>query len=275
MEEALSPKTELMDFLQKIVQSKKEQIEENKKKNPLEKLQELIEGTEPCRDWKGALKKGADGLKIIAEIKRASPSRGDIARDIVPEAIALEYEQNGAVALSVLTDPPFFHGSLADLEKIKDVVKLPVLRKDFIIDPYQVYESRVCGADAILLIMTLLTEGDAKELLELARSLGLSLLTEVHSEEELERAVQIGAEIIGINNRDLKTFTVDRQTTLRLLPSVPKGKIVVSESGFYERGELLEFRKRGVDAFLIGEALMTSGSPGKKLAELLQEEEAP
>ncbi len=259
-----------MHILQKIVQAKKEQIEQNKKKLPLKELRSSVESVTPCRNWKEAITRKDVPIRIIAEIKRASPSRGDIVREAIAEEIAQDYEKNGAVALSVLTDAPFFHGSLLDLEEVKRCVQIPVLRKDFILDPYQVYESRMFGADAILLIMAILKNDRAQQLLELSTVMGMTPLVEVHSEDELDRALDIGASLLGINNRDLNTFTVRLETTARLLPKIPKGKIVVSESGFHARGEILEFQNRGVDAFLIGEALMASGDPGKRLSKLLE-----
>ncbi|MBI4208846.1 MAG: indole-3-glycerol phosphate synthase TrpC [Deltaproteobacteria bacterium] len=261
-----------MQILQKIVMAKEEQIEQSKKKLSLEKLRSSVESLPPCQDWREAITRKEVPLRVIAEIKRASPSRGDIVRDAIAEEIAQDYARNGAVALSVLTDAPFFHGSLLDLVEVKRSVQIPVLRKDFILDPYQVYESRIFRADAILLIMAILKDDQAKKLLDLSTSLGMATLVEVHSEEELDRAVGVGATILGINNRDLMTFTIKLETTLRLLPKIPKGRVVVSESGFYTREELLEFQKMGVDAFLVGEALMASGNPGKKLAELLERE---
>ncbi len=186
-----------------------------------------------------------------------------------PEKRALVYQENGAAAVSVLTEENFFLGSLEDLKRVKSMVRIPVLRKDFIIDEYQIYETRCCGADAVLLITSILTNGELAEFIELARSLNLSALVEVHNREELLRALACGAEIIGINNRNLNTFKTDLKVTLALCSEVPPGIVLVSESGLKSHEDLEVLREKGVHAFLIGEALMNHPSPGNKIKELL------
>jgi len=211
---------------------------------------------------------------VIAEIKRASPSKGLIRESVEIADIVRAYESSGAAAISVLTDEKFFSGSLIDLEKARRATCLPLLCKDFIIDHYQVYEAAVYGADAILLIVTVLDDAKLKELYSLAQSIGLECLVEVHNEKELKRALAMGARIIGINNRDLRSFHIDIGTTfalaglIRCQPLAP-GTLVVSESGISTRQDLLELYKCGVDAVLIGEALMRCPDPGEKLRELL------
>jgi indole-3-glycerol phosphate synthase len=220
----------------------------------------------PARDFKAALDAGC---AIIAEVKRRSPSRGLLRADFAPVRIALEYESHGAAAVSVLTDATFFGGSDADLTAVKDAVTLPVLRKEFIIDPYQIYETRAIGADALLLIAAILTEGQLRGYRELAESLGMSALVEIHNREELARALSCGARIIGINNRDLKTFVTDIRTSVELAPLIPKDRIAISESGIRTRGEIETLLKAGIRAFLIGEMLIASLEIGPKLKELL------
>ncbi len=225
----------------------------------------------PARDFAAAISLPGPDIRIIAEVKKASPSKGVIKEAFDPLAIAREYEAGGAAAVSVLTDEKYFQGSLEHLELIKKDLILPILRKDFIIDPYQVYESRDAGADAVLLIAAALPALGAnglQGLLNLTASLGMSALVEVHDEEELEMALGSGARIIGINNRDLKTLHVDISTTIRLAPLVPDDRIVVSESGIKSHAEIVRLQEAGVAAFLIGEALMREDDVGKKLKEL-------
>jgi indole-3-glycerol phosphate synthase len=210
----------------------------------------------------------APGLRIIAEFKRASPSRGPICPGAEPAGVARAYQAAGAVCLSVLTDGPSFGGSLADLERARAASDLPVLRKDFIVDRYQLLEARAAGADAVLLIAAALGDRELLELAAAARQLGLDALVEVHDREEMERARRLDVELIGINNRDLRTLAVSLETTRDLLPLRPQGALIVSESGFSRREELEELRALGVDAFLIGESLMRSGDPGAALREI-------
>jgi len=205
---------------------------------------------------------------IIAEVKRRSPSKGRIRGDFDPLKIAALYQENGAVAVSVLTDEEFFGGHRTYLSAIREVVDIPLLRKDFIIDPYQIYETRALGGDALLLIASLL-EGQLEEYIHLAQKVGLATLVEVHTREELEKALAADAEIIGINNRDLKTFSTDLRITLELAPSIPEDRIVVSESGINTREDIETLMQAGVHSFLVGEALMRAEDIGRKLRELL------
>ncbi len=206
---------------------------------------------------------------IIAEVKRASPSKGLIRSDFDPVEIGRQYAHNGASALSVLTEERFFKGSLVDLEQIRSAVSVPLLRKDFIFDRYQLFEARGFGADAVLLIVAVLSPAQLEDLRQEAEALELDVLVEVHTEEELERALASGARILGINNRDLCTFTVDLATTERLAPAVPPGVVVVCESGIDSAAQIHRIEKLGVRAFLVGETLMRAADPGAKLRELL------
>jgi indole-3-glycerol phosphate synthase len=255
-------------ILEKIVEVKRGEVAARKALRSRAALEEMIAGRPPVRDFKAAL--GAEtGCAIIAEVKRRSPSRGLLRADFDPVRIAREYESRGAAAVSVLTDETFFGGCDADLSAVKSAVSLPVLRKEFIIDPYQVYETRAIGADAILLIAAILTEGQLRDHLTLAVSLGLAALVEVRDREELEKALAAGAEIVGINNRDLKTFVTDLRTSITLAPLIPKGRIAVSESGIRTRAEIETLLKAGIRAFLIGETLIAAPEIGPKLWELL------
>lgn len=214
------------------------------------------------------------GLSLIAEFKRRSPSAGQLAAEAVEVASQVSaYERGGAAALSVLTDEPHFGGSLSDLRAARAACDLPILRKDFIVDPYQLYEAAVNGADAVLLIVAALADEDLSSLRQEARSLDLDVLVEVHDAEELERALEAGAEVVGINNRNLDDMSVDIGTTYELMPNVPAGKTVVAESGISGRDELIELERVGVDAVLIGGALMTVADPEAKVRELTGGEE--
>jgi len=211
-----------------------------------------------------------DGIKLIAEVKKASPSRGVIRPDFDPTRIAQIYADNGAAAVSVLTEARYFMGSLDHLADIRKALqKLPLLRKDFIVDPYQVYESRAYGADALLLIAAILTPDTLKELLDLSHQLSMGCLVEVHNEVEIEIALNSGAKMLGINNRDLKTFKVDLTTTERLRPRIPLDKIVVSESGIKERSDIDRLRASGINAVLVGEALMSAPNIAARMRDLL------
>ena len=211
-----------------------------------------------------------DSRRIIAEIKRASPSKGLIRENCDPVAIAKDYASHGASAISVLTEERFFQGSLIYLEQIRTAVNLPLLRKDFIIDPYQVTETRSYGADAVLFIAALLDPGLLKELCEQAKALSLDALVEVHTEEELDAAVQAGAQLVGINNRDLKTFEVNLATTEKLAPLLPIGMPAVCESGIDSVEQIRHVEKLGIHVFLAGESLMRATQPGEKLHQLLE-----
>ena len=254
-------------MLDKIIAQKREEVEQKKKVATMTYLQERIAHQKPALDLALALK--GDHIRLIAEVKQASPSRGVLSPNFNPTKLARTYAECGAAAISVLTEEKHFMGNIEHLAAIKEVVELPLLRKDFIFDPYQVYESRAYGADALLLITAILNQGQLKELLSLSHSLGLRCLVEVHNEGEVERAVVSKAEIIGINNRDLNTFAVDINTTRRLRPLVPKEKIVVSESGIKSRKDMERLGKWGIDAVLVGEALVTAGDMRAKMKELL------
>jgi len=205
---------------------------------------------------------------IIAEIKKASPSQGILREDFEPAALAREYQQNGAAALSVLTDGPFFQGSLADLRAARQAASLPALRKDFTLDEYHVVEAAASGADAILLIAAILEEKQMRELRELAGGWGMGAVVEVHSQRELRTALAAGAEIIGVNNRDLRTFAVTLETSLRLAEEIPAGVLKISESGIHSPEDIRRLREAGFDAFLVGEHLLKSASPGEALRAL-------
>ncbi|MDP6102549.1 MAG: indole-3-glycerol phosphate synthase TrpC [Dehalococcoidia bacterium] len=257
-------------ILDRIVETKRQEVEHRKIESPLPFLKERIQALPLPLNLSGALM-GA-GPRLIAETKKASPSRGLLREDYDPAALARAYADNGAAAISVLTERENFQGSLEHMELVKEALQsqgLPVLRKDFIFDPYQVHEARAYGADAILLIVAILTPECLKDLLELSRSLWLQALVEVHSKEEIDIALTAGAEIIGINNRDLRTFETDISLTERLASHVPRGKILVSESGIHSHDDLVRLRRVGVHAVLVGEALVTAPNPGGKVRELL------
>lgn len=238
---------------------------------PLEELQRRLAERPEQRPFGEALVR--PGLSVIAEFKRRSPSAGEIRAGATPAETASAYEEGGAAALSVLTDAPHFGGSLDDLRAARAACALPVLQKDFIVGRYQVYEAAAAGADAILLIVAALERDELARLHDEARGLDLDCVVEVHSEEELESALSIDAEVIGVNNRNLDDFSVDVQTTFELITDVPAGKTVVSESGIAERETLEELERVGVDAVLIGEALMRAPDPAAKVRELTADEE--
>ena len=251
----------------KIIAQKREEVKQRKKVATITNLQELIARQRPALDLALALKDNR--IRLIAEVKQASPSRGVLSRNLNPTELAQIYAEGGAAAISVLTEANYFMGNIEHLAAIKEVVELPLLRKDFIFDPYQVYESRAYGADALLLITAILSQEQLKELVSLSHSLCLKCLVEVHNETEVERALLSAAEIIGINNRNLNTFVVDINTTRRLRQLVPKEKIVVSESGIKSRKDMEKLGKWGVDAVLVGEALVTADDVRAKIKELL------
>jgi indole-3-glycerol phosphate synthase len=254
-------------MLDKIVAQKREEVKQRKQSLPLSRLKELIARREATLDLALALED--THTRLIAEVKRASPSRGVLCPDFDPVELARKYAQGGAAAISVLTETNYFQGSLDHLVAIRQEIDLPLLRKDFIFDPYQVYESRAYGADALLLIVAILSREQLEELLSLSYDLGLNCLVEVHNEDEVERALGSQAQIIGINNRDLTTFTIDINTTHRLLPLIPRGKIVVSESGIRSRSDVAKLKGWGVNALLVGEALVTAGDVVTKVRELI------
>ena len=255
-------------MLDKIVADKKEELEHHKKAVPLSELEASIAQRAGMLDFANALKE--EGVSIIAEVKKASPSKGVLCHDFNPVALARTYADNGAAAISVLTESKYFQGNLDHLSEIREAVETPLLRKDFIFDPYQVYESRAYGADALLLIVAILEQEQLDELSTLSHSLGLNCLVEVHNESEVERALRSGAQIIGINNRDLKTFQVDIGTTQRLRALIPEDRIVVSESGISSRRDIDNLKSWGIDAALVGEALITAGDIAAKMRELVK-----
>lgn len=252
-------------ILEEIVAEKRQEVERKKRSLPAAALKERPR--QPALDLARAL--SGDSVKLIAEVKKASPSKGLLCPDFNPVALAVTYARHGAAAISVLTEVNHFQGSLEYLAAIKQAVSTPVLRKDFIFDEYQVYESAAGGADAILLIAAILSRQQLEELLALSRSLGLGCLVEVHDENEVEKALLGGAEIIGINNRDLNTFAVDIDTTRRLRPLIPEGRIVVSESGINNRDDIRRMKEWGINAVLVGEALVTASNIPAKMEELL------
>ncbi|MFI5126390.1 MAG: indole-3-glycerol phosphate synthase TrpC [Candidatus Acidiferrales bacterium] len=256
------------NLLARIVERRRDAIAHRKRVLPDVALKLAVEKkAPPVRDFPGALTRPE--FNVIAELKKASPSRGLLRADYQPAAAAPMLQAAGAAALSVLTEEEFFQGSLGDLKDVSKVTKIPILRKDFIVDPWQVWETRAAGADAFLLIVAILDDGTLRELLELGRALKMEALVEVHSLSELKRAVKIGAKIIGVNNRDLKTFDVRLETSLELVQEIPDECIAVSESGIRTHGDLERLRGAGFDAFLVGEHLMTMPEPSAGLRELL------
>jgi indole-3-glycerol phosphate synthase len=254
-------------ILDRIVEAKREEVASLKVVRPLSRFEEALTDLAPPRDFRRAISRLP--CSIIAEVKRRSPSRGRIREDCDPFKIAALYQENGAAAVSVLTDEKFFEGSRTYLSGIREIVDLPLLRKDFIIDPYQIYETRVLGGDALLLIACLLEEGELREYIRLTEALDLFPLVEVHTQEELDKALAAGGAIIGINNRDLRTFSTDLGVTLDLIPSIPGDRIVVSESGINTREDIETLMRAGIHSFLVGEALMRAEDVGGKLRELL------
>ena len=260
------------DILKKIVQRKHEEIAARSSERPLEQIKEQLNTADPARGFVSSLAaKIVDNRPgVIAEIKKASPSKGVIREDFQPAQIARSYEQGGAACLSVLTDIDFFQGSDDYLQQARAACQLPVIRKDFIIDPYQVYEARSINADCILLIVACLDDAQLHSLNDLAHELGMDVLIEVHDQAELERALTTNNRLIGINNRNLRTFEVSLNTTLDLLQQIPDERIVVTESGIHTPADVALMRDNQVNAFLVGEAFMRAEQPGEKLAELFQ-----
>jgi len=257
-------------ILDRIVTDNRKELEARKRKLTMAELKRIASEQPPPLDFASALR--GNVIRLIAEVKKASPSRGVIRQDFNPVDIAQTYADNGASAISVLTETKYFQGGLnylTDIRKALEDKKVPLLRKDFIHDQYQVYESRAYGADGILLIVAILTTEKLDEFLQLSRQLGMKCLVEVHNEVELETALKSGAEIIGINNRDLTTFEVDLATTERLRPLIPDDRIVVSESGIKTRADMEKLRELGVDAVLIGESLMSAPDIAASMKELL------
>lgn len=263
---------ETPDILKKILEYKKGELAAAKLANPLTIMKGRVADVEDQpRGFARAISDAVDSgwTAIIAEVKKGSPSKGIIRQDFDPIAIAGTYQEKGATCISVLTDEHFFHGSLRYLPLIREQVGLPLLRKDFIFDPYQVYEARVAGADAILLVASMLELPLIEDLFSLAAELAMDVLLEVHDEEEMAKALRIDCPLIGINNRSLKTFITDLGTTERLARIVPADRIVVAESGINVRSDILRLQESGARAFLIGEALIREEDIGAKLLELL------
>lgn len=260
----------MSDILKKIVEVKHEEIAAARKKKPLEAVRADAESRVLTRDFEGALRRkiAAGQAAVIAEIKKASPSKGVLRADFEPADIAQSYAEHGAACLSVLTDRQFFQGAVDYLKQARASCDLPVLRKDFMVDPYQIYESRVMGADCILLIAACLEDARMAELEDIARSLDMAVLVEVHDRDELQRALRLKTPLVGINNRNLRTFEVSLETTLGMLGDVPRDRLLVTESGILARPDVQRMREAGVHAFLVGEAFMRAGDPGQALAAL-------
>ena len=255
------------NILDTIVETRRASVAHRKRVLPDVALKLAVKNkVSPPRDFPGALT--ANGLNVISELKKASPSLGVIRADYDPPSLAAGLESAGAAALSVLTEEDFFSGSLGDLKQANKAVKIPILRKDFIIDPWQVWETRAAGADSFLLIAAVLDDDSLRELLDLGHELGMEPLVEVHSRVELDRVLTAGARIVGVNNRDLRDFQVHLETSLELVEAIPEGCVAVSESGLHSHEDLVRLRRAGFDAFLIGEHLMKCSDPGAALAEL-------
>ncbi|WP_070989356.1 indole-3-glycerol phosphate synthase TrpC [Halofilum ochraceum] len=265
-----TPIADTPDILRRILARKVEEIAAAADREPLSALARRAAEADAPRGLRDALahRIEAGGAAVIAEVKKASPSRGVLRADFDPAAIGRSYAAGGAAALSVLTDRDFFQGDPAHLAAARESSGLPVLRKDFVIDPYQVYEARAMGADAILLIAAALGDAAMRELRDLAAHLGMDALIEVHDADELERALAMEPDLVGINNRDLRTFETDVATTTRLRERVPAEVLLVTESGIHTADDVAGMRANGVHAFLIGEAFMTAPDPGARLAEL-------
>jgi indole-3-glycerol phosphate synthase len=260
----------MSDILEKIIAVKREEIAAAKRKRSLEAVREDAFSRVLTRDFEGALraKIAAGAAAVIAEIKKASPSKGVLREDFIPADIAQSYAEHGAACLSVLTDQQFFQGSTDYLKQARASCDLPVLRKDFLVEPYQVYESRAMGADCILLIAACLTDAQMSELEAIARGLDMAVLVEVHDRAELERALKLKTRLVGINNRNLRSFEVTLDTTLGMLPDVPGDRLLVTESGILGPEDVKKMRAAGVHAFLVGEAFMRAPDPGEALARL-------
>ena len=261
-----------MGMIEELVEGARAGVQQRRAEVPVEELEARLGDRPEQRPFGEALTR--PGLSLIAEFKRRSPSAGEIRAGLEPAEVAKAYEDGGAAAISVLTDARHFGGSLEDLRAVRGACALPVLQKDFIVDPYQLFEAATAGADAVLLIVAALPQEDLSRLADEARALDLDVVVEVHDEKELETALTVDAEALGINNRNLDDFTVDVNTTYELITDVPAGKTVVSESGISDRATLEELERVGVDAVLIGEALMRADDPAAKVRELTADEES-
>jgi indole-3-glycerol phosphate synthase len=255
-------------ILDKIIAYKKQELIDTKRRVPLSEVKAKAADAGPARGFGQALSNGKE-IRLIAEVKKASPSKGVIREDFDPREIAKNYARSGAHCLSVLTENKHFQGKLEYLGNIRSTVEIPLLRKDFIIDEYQVFEARAAGADAILLIAACLDFRQMEDFIGIAKEAGLDVLVESHTYKELDRALLAGATLVGINNRDLHNFSVSLQTTLDLLKDIPEDRIVVSESGISTRDDVIMLQQAGVDAILVGESLMRENDIGKKVKELL------
>ena len=258
------------DILEKILHRKREEIAERSSKVSIQELKARAVQADPARGFIASIEQRISKKQaaVIAEIKKASPSKGVLRENFDPAAIASSYDKHGAACISVLTDKDFFQGGEDYLQQARSACSIPVIRKDFIIDPYQVYEARAINADCILLIVAALGDTKLQELLDLAHQLQMDVLMEVHDEAELERALKTGARLIGINNRNLRTFDTSLSTTIDMLDKIPDDRIVVTESGIHTRDDVKLMRDNNVHTFLVGEAFMKAEEPGTKLAEL-------
>ena len=262
----------MADILERILAVKAEEVVRSRQAKPLEAVRKEALSAPPPRNFVGAIRAriAAGRPAVIAEIKKASPSRGVLREQFDPASIAASYQRNGAACLSVLTDRQFFQGTLEHLRQARAASALPVLRKDFMIEPYQVYEARTMGADCILLIVAALDDARMRELEAIALSLNMAVLVEVHDAAELDRALALQTPLLGINNRNLRTFETRLETTLDLLPRIPDSKLVVTESGILSRADVQRMRSANVHAFLVGEAFMRAEDPGAALGELFR-----
>ncbi|MDO3379107.1 indole-3-glycerol phosphate synthase TrpC [Geoalkalibacter halelectricus] len=257
-------------ILERILARKQEEVAAARARVSLDELRARGSDLEPCRPFGARLRqRAAGGTAVIAEVKKGSPSKGIIRADFDPIAIACAYERGGAACLSVLTDEDFFHGRLDYLAQVRKVVALPLLRKDFVVDAYQIHEARVAGADAVLLIAAALDDGRLEDFSCLAAEIGLEVLLEVHDEEELARALATPAALIGVNNRNLSSFVTDLGISERLMPLIPSTRLRVAESGIHDRADLQRLKDAGADAFLIGESLMREADIEAKLRSLI------
>jgi indole-3-glycerol phosphate synthase len=262
--------TDTPDILKKILDKKVEEVANRKQRLSITDLTEIAQGVEGPRGFYQSLQRKVSAKKpaVIAEIKKASPSQGVIRENFEPITIGLDYAMNGATCLSVLTDKEFFQGAEAYLQMVRERCPLPVIRKDFMIDPYQIHEARALGADCILLIVAALADSQMQELAETAAQLGMDVLVESHDEAELERALMLDTKLIGINNRNLRTFETSLQTTLQLKAIVPADRIIITESGIHTPSDVQLMLDNNIYAFLVGESFMRAESPGQKMREL-------
>ncbi len=260
----------MSDILTRILAAKRREVEDAKRSIPRDEIERRAREAPPPRGFEKSLRAriAAGSVAVIAEIKRASPSKGLIRADFDPARIAASYEKHGAACLSVLTDRDFFGGSAEDLQAARGACALPVLRKDFIVDSYQVHEARAWGADCILLIMDALPDAELRALENEARRIGLDVLVECHDAGQLERALTLATPLIGINNRDLRTFETHLETTLSLMASVPEGRLLITESGIGSPDDVMRLKKAGVSAYLVGGAFMAAAHPGEELERL-------